>query len=75
VLAGLDSAPRGERDRLVETVLAYARSGSVQQTATALFCHRNTVVNRLRRFADLTGRQMTTPADAAVVLVALAWVR
>jgi PucR C-terminal helix-turn-helix domain len=75
VLAGLDSAPRGERDRLVETVLAYARSGSVQQTATALFCHRNTVVNRLRRFADLTGRQMTTPADAALVLVALAWVR
>jgi hypothetical protein len=75
VLAGLDSAPRGERERLVETVLAYARSGSVQQTATALFCHRNTVVNRLRRFADLTGRQMTTPADAAVVLVALAWGR
>jgi DNA-binding PucR family transcriptional regulator len=56
-------------------VLAYARSGSVQQTASALFCHRNTVVNRLRRFADLTGRQMTTPADAALVLVALAWVR
>jgi hypothetical protein len=75
VLAGLDSAPHGERDRLVETVLAYARSGSVQQTATALFCHRNTVINRLRRFADLTGRQMTTPADAALVLVALAWVR
>jgi PucR C-terminal helix-turn-helix domain len=75
VLVGLDSAPHGERDRLVETVLAYARSGSVQQTASALFCHRNTVVNRLRRFADLTGRQMTTPADAALVLVALAWVR
>jgi len=75
VLAGLDSAPRGERDRLVETVLAYARNGSVQQTATALFCHRNTVVNRLRRFADLTGRQMTTPADAALLLVALAWAR
>jgi PucR C-terminal helix-turn-helix domain len=72
-LAGLDSAARGERERLVETVLAYARSGSVQQTAAALFCHRNTVVNRLRRFADLTGRQMTTPADAALVLVALAW--
>jgi hypothetical protein len=73
VLAGIDSAPRAERDRLVETVLAYARSGSVQQTAGALFCHRNTVVNRLRRFADLTGRQMTTPVDAALVLVALAW--
>lgn len=72
-LHGLDDVQDGERRRLTETVLAYARTGSVRQTAAELFCHRNTVVNRLRRFAELTGRDVTAPADAALVLVALQW--
>ncbi|WP_219415611.1 PucR family transcriptional regulator [Pseudonocardia nigra] len=71
VLGGLtDAAPR-ERDRLLETVRAFARTGSVQGVAGELYCHRNTVLNRLRRFAELTGRDVTVPADAAVVLLAL----
>lgn len=72
-LRGLTHARTGERDRLVGTVAAYARSGSVQQAAADLYCHRNTVVNRLRRFAELTGRDVAVPEQAAEVLVALRW--
>jgi hypothetical protein len=75
VLSGLAAAPPGERDRLLETVRAYAESGSVKEVAERSFCHRNTVLNRLRRFTALTGRDVTRPADAAVVLLALAAVR
>jgi hypothetical protein len=71
VLGGLACAAPRERDRLLETVRAFARSGSVQRVAADLYCHRNTVLNRLRRFAELTGRDVTVPADAAVVLLAL----
>jgi hypothetical protein len=70
-LAGLaDAAPR-ERHRLLETVRAYAATGSVAEVAARVYCHRNTVLNRLRRFAELTGRDVTVPTDAAVVLLAL----
>lgn len=70
-LAGLaDAAPR-ERDRLLETVRTYAATGSVAEVAARVYCHRNTVLNRLRRFAELTGRDVTVPTDAAVVLLAL----
>jgi len=71
VLNGLAEAPDRERDRLLETVRAYAASGSVGEVAARMFCHRNTVLNRLRRFAELTGRDVTVPVDAAVVLLAL----
>lgn len=71
VLGGLVAAQVRERERLLETVRAYAASGSVGEVAARMFCHRNTVLNRLRRFAELTGRDVTVPADAAVVLLAL----
>lgn len=70
-LSGLDGVTRYERARLVETVRGYLRSGSVRAVAGELFCHRNTVLNRLNRFAELTGRDVTRPEDAALVLVAL----
>ncbi|MFC5141195.1 PucR family transcriptional regulator [Actinomycetospora rhizophila] len=71
-LGGLEGVAPAERDRLVATVRRYAVDGSVRGTAAALFCHRNTVLNRLRRVAELTGRDVTVPADAAVLLLALA---
>ncbi|MGO3280856.1 MAG: helix-turn-helix domain-containing protein, partial [Brevibacterium aurantiacum] len=37
--------------------------------AAELFCHRNTVANRLRRFADLTGVDPMIPAEAARLVV------
>jgi hypothetical protein len=70
-LAGLSTARPRERERLVETVRAYAATGSVADVAARLYCHRNTVRGRLRRFAELTGRDVTVPTDAAVVLLAM----
>lgn len=71
VLGRMRRVHAGERKRLVQTALAFAECGSVQETAARLFCHRNTVLNRLRRFAELTGCDMTVPEQAALALVAL----
>ena len=71
VLSGLGPLPAHERERLVSTVAAYCDSGSVTETTRRLYCHRNTVLNRLSRFADLTGLRPTVPAEAATILFAL----
>lgn len=73
ILGGLAGARAPERDRLVETVRAYGSCGSVQQTAAQLYCHRNTVVHRLRRFQELTGCDPTIPRQAALALLSLDW--
>jgi hypothetical protein len=71
ILSAVDSVGPHERDRLLETVSAYLGSGSVGPVAAELFCHRNTVLNRLRRFAELTGCDVTRPEAAALAIVAL----
>jgi DNA-binding PucR family transcriptional regulator len=71
VLGGLATAPEVERQRLLETVTTHLSQGSVARTAASLFCHRNTVLNRLSRFTELTGFDPTLPVDAASVVVAL----
>lgn len=71
VLTTVPSLREHERTRLVETVLADLRSGSVSTVAAEVFCHRNTVFNRLHRFVKLTGHDPTRPDHAAAVLVAL----
>lgn len=68
----LEALPAHERERLVEAVRAYMRLGSVKETAAELYCHRNTVINRLRAFEAATGFDPTIPADAAWILVAFA---
>ncbi|MBP2368550.1 PucR family transcriptional regulator [Pseudonocardia parietis] len=72
VLAGLAAVPPAERERLVQTVRAWARTGTVTAVSQELWCHRNTVLNRLRRFGELTGHDVTVPDEATVVLLALA---
>ncbi|MCI9889032.1 helix-turn-helix domain-containing protein [Micrococcales bacterium 31B] len=59
-----------ERERLVETARTYLATGSVSDTAATLFCHRNTILNRMARFTQLTGLDLTVPAQAARVHVA-----
>jgi PucR-like helix-turn-helix protein len=71
VLAGLEPLPAHERSRLLQTVTVYCETGSAAAAARDLYCHRNTVLNRLARFAELTGHHPTRPAEAATVLFAL----
>lgn len=65
-MAALDPDARG---RLLETLEHYAATGSVKATAESLYCHRNTVVNRLQAFREVTGLDLTVPAEAARALV------
>ncbi|MFT4215069.1 MAG: helix-turn-helix domain-containing protein [Microbacterium sp.] len=71
VTEGWASCPPYERDRIIETLEEYFATGSVQRTAQRLFCHRNTVLNRLSRFTELTGLDVTIPRDAATAMIAL----
>ncbi|MFH9830606.1 PucR family transcriptional regulator [Streptomyces sp. NPDC017201] len=73
VLGPLDRLDPSDRDVLIETLTAWLDSdGSAQRAGTKLYCHRNTVLNRLRRFEQLTGRCLTRPSDAVEVSLALA---
>lgn len=72
LLAGLGTVPPSERDVIVETIRAYLATGSLSASAERLYCHRNTVLNRLGRFQKLTGLDVTIPDQAALALVALA---
>lgn len=71
-LGPLDRLASAERDRLLQTARGYLDSGSVATCAAELCCHRNTVLNRLRRVEQLTGLDLARPADAALLGVALA---
>ncbi|NYF14242.1 hypothetical protein HDC34_002569 [Pseudoclavibacter sp. JAI123] len=64
--------PSSERALLVEAVEVYMATGSASKAAGALFCHRNTVMNRLAKFASVTGLDPTVPDDAATIKLVLA---
>ncbi len=64
-------AATNDRDLLVETVLVFAESGSVSDTAAKLYCHRNTVLNRIRKFEDATGISLRTPRAHTMVQLCL----
>ncbi|WP_139005264.1 helix-turn-helix domain-containing protein [Arthrobacter crystallopoietes] len=74
--AGLDgqlSAARpDELERLRETVSTFLANGSVSATADLLYCHRNTILNRMRRFKELTGIDLMVPVQAARAVIAWA---
>ncbi len=69
VNAALAACGAAERARLEESVRSYLTTGSVGASAEALFCHRNTISNRLRRFAELTGVDPLIPEQAARLVV------
>ncbi|APU14765.1 MULTISPECIES: PucR family transcriptional regulator [Actinoalloteichus] len=61
-----------DRELLLSTVTAWLDSdGSALRAGSLLFCHRNTVLNRLRRFEQLTGRSLNRPRDLVELSLAL----
>jgi sugar diacid utilization regulator len=57
---------------LVETIEAWiAEGGSTTRVANRLFCHRNTVRNRLQRVETLTGRSLDDPTAVAEICLAM----
>lgn len=67
--------PSSERELLVEAVEVYMASGSASKAAGVLFCHRNTIMNRLAKFASVAGLDPTFPDDAATIKLVLAAAR
>ncbi|WP_190818464.1 helix-turn-helix domain-containing protein [Saccharopolyspora pogona] len=72
ISTSLGACKEHDRERIVECVITFCRTGSVKATASRLKCHRNTVVNRLASFRELTGLDVAIPLQAATALVALA---
>jgi hypothetical protein len=72
VLGPVFALPAHECALLLDTLQAwFAAGGSTDQTAAALFCHRNTVRYRLRRLEELTTFQPADPRAAAQLYLAL----
>ncbi|CAM5506576.1 hypothetical protein SALBM217S_07627 [Streptomyces griseoloalbus] len=68
-LAALDPA---EAEVLLDTLATWlACDGSAQRAGRRLYCHRNTVLNRLRRYEQLTGRSLSRPTDLVETTLAL----
>lgn len=68
-LLDLDPADRAV---LLETLDAWLEcGGSAGRAATRLYCHRNTVFNRLRRLEQLTSRSLSRPQDLIEMMLAL----
>ncbi|MER5837208.1 helix-turn-helix domain-containing protein [Streptomyces sp. NPDC002130] len=61
-----------DRDVLLDTLVAwFACEGSAQRAGERLYCHRNTVLNRLRRCEQLIGRSLARPHDVVEISLAL----
>jgi hypothetical protein len=72
VLAPLLELNRADRDLLLDTFTAWlAVGGSVRHAALPLYCHRNTVLNRLRRLEKLTRRSLSAPKELIELTLAV----
>ncbi|MEV6103980.1 helix-turn-helix domain-containing protein [Streptomyces sp. NPDC051940] len=72
VFRGLDALEAMDRAVLLETLDAWLEcGGSAARAATRLYCHRNTVFNRLRRLEQLTHRSLSRPRDLVEMTLAL----
>ncbi|WP_405903952.1 helix-turn-helix domain-containing protein [Streptomyces sp. NBC_00656] len=72
VLGPVLEADPVERDQLLATLAAWLDcQGSTEEAGKRLYCHRNTVLNRLRRLERLTGRLLARPRDVVDLAFAL----
>lgn len=61
-----------QADTLLTTLRALlAHDGSPTHAAEELYCHRNTVIYRLKQIERLTGRQLTEPRDKMLLWLAV----
>ena len=64
--------PAAEAADLLATLEAWVGTGgSTTHTAQRVHCHRNTVLNRLRRVAAVTGRDLLDAAPPVELVLAL----
>ena len=71
-LGPLLAQPEAQATTLVETLGALLRhDGSPTHAAEELFCHRNTVIYRMKQIEQLTGRSLTDPRDKMLLGLAL----
>jgi len=57
---------------LLDTLAALlAHNGSPTHAATALYCHRNTVIYRLKQLESLSGRSLQVPRDRLMLALGL----
>jgi DNA-binding PucR family transcriptional regulator len=76
VLGGVLDLDPDERSLLLETVEVWVEAGgSATEAGKRLYCHRNTVRNRLARLEELTGRSLSDPRSLAEVCTAVEAVR
>jgi hypothetical protein len=76
VFGPLRTLPEAERLTLLDTLDAwFACGGSTTKAADRLHCHRNTVLYRLNRIAELTGRPTTHAEACAELFIALRAIR
>ncbi len=71
-LGPLLAQPEAQATTLVDTLGALLRhDGSPTHAAEELFCHRNTVIYRMKQIEQLTGRSLTDPRDKMLLGLAL----
>ncbi|MFI1030502.1 PucR family transcriptional regulator [Streptomyces sp. NPDC020951] len=72
VLAPVLELDEATRDVLLETLRAWRTAeGSMAEAAKALYCHRNTILYRLRKLERLTRRSLSSPHDMIEIVLAV----
>ena len=71
-LAPVLAQPAGHAEILLQTLEALlAHDGSPTHAAEQLFCHRNTVIYRMKQLEALTGRSLQDPRDKLLLTLGL----
>jgi DNA-binding PucR family transcriptional regulator len=75
-MGGVLDLDAADRTLLFEALQVWFESrGSAAEAGQRMFCHRNTVRNRLQRVEELTGRSLSDPDATSELRVALEVVR
>ena len=71
-IGSLLAQPQHQADLLIQTLLALLEhNGSPTHAAESLYCHRNTVIYRMKQIEQLTGRSLHVPRDRLLLVLGL----